>query len=71
MAYTLDQLTAIEESIANGALIVKYADKEVTYRSLDDMIRISNLMKAELGLSSGNGKTLASFSKGYFERNRD
>jgi hypothetical protein len=69
MAYTLEQLTALQDSIANGALIVKYADKEVTYRSLDEMIRISNLMKAELGLASNNGKTLASFNKGYIERN--
>ncbi|MDI3319982.1 phage head-tail joining protein [Pinibacter soli] len=65
MAFTNDQYNTLVEAIAQGALTVKYADKEVTYRSLEDMIRIKNLMEADLGMSSGGIKTTyASFSKG-------
>ncbi len=58
MAFTQTQYDAITDAIAQGALTVKYADKEVTYRSLDSMIRIRTMMAAELGISSG-GKSRA------------
>jgi len=31
-------------------MIVKYADKEVTYRSLNDMIRLKRDMELDLGI---------------------
>lgn len=66
MAYTIEQVTALEAAIAEGALTVKYQDKQVTYRSLDEMLRILKLMKQQLGLlGNSGGRTLASFSKGY------
>lgn len=66
MAYTQQQLAALEAAIAEGALTVKYADKAVTYRSLDEMIRIRDMMRDDLGLSagSGGGVVYPSFSKG-------
>lgn len=45
MAYTLEQITALETAIAQGALSVKYSDKEVTYRSLEEMLKILSIMK--------------------------
>lgn len=51
MAYTTEQLTALENVIADGVLTVKYGEKQVTYRSLDEMIRIRNLMRSDLGLT--------------------
>lgn len=66
MAYTIEQVTALEAAISEGALTVKYQDKQVTYRSLDEMLRILKLMKQQLGLlGNSGGRTLASFSKGY------
>lgn len=67
MAYTLEQYTALQAAIAEGALTVRYADKSVQYRSLDEMMRILKLMATELGLNSNNdgGRRYASFSKGY------
>lgn len=50
-AWTSDQLAKLEEAIAQGSLIVKYGDKQVTYRSLEEMLRIRELMRAELGVS--------------------
>lgn len=59
MAFTQTQYDQISEAIAQGALTVKYNDKEVTYRSLDEMIRIRTMMAAELGLNTGVGKSRA------------
>jgi hypothetical protein len=65
MAYTIDQYNVLTEAIAQGALKVKYADKEVEYRSLDDMIRIKNMMETELGLKKSVIKTkYAKFTTG-------
>lgn len=67
MAYTIEQFNALQAAIAEGALSVRYADKSVTYRSLDEMMRILKLMSTELGLNACNdgGRRFASFSKGY------
>jgi len=48
MPFTLEQYEALNEAIASGTLTVEYADKKVTYRSLDDMLKIIGLMQAEL-----------------------
>lgn len=65
MAYTQQQLDALEAAIADGALTVKYGDKQTTYRSLDEMIRIRDMMRGDLGLSSGDGGIVyPTFGKG-------
>ncbi len=65
MAYTQTQLDAIEAAIAEGALTVKYQDKSVTYRSLDEMIRIRNIMRESLGLVRRSSvEVKPEFSKG-------
>ena len=66
MAYTLSQYQIITDAIATGALTVHYGDKTVTYRSLDEMIRIQTIMKNELfpAQNTNNGRKFASFSKG-------
>lgn len=65
MAFTIEQHDALEAAIGQGALKVEYGDKRVQYRSLDEMIRILNLMKSQLGLLTPNGgRKLASYSSG-------
>lgn len=65
MAYTLEQLQALEESIAQGALRTRYADKEVQFRSLAEMLQLRDLMRQELGLNTPGGRRLlAKHSKG-------
>ena len=64
MAYTQAQLVALEAAIAEGALTVKYQDKQVTYRSLDEMIRLRNMMRREMGYSTGARAVVPEFSKG-------
>ncbi len=66
MAYTQQQLDALEAAIAEGALTVRYQDKLVTYRSLSEMMQIRSMMRDELGLTANNsgGIVYPSFSKG-------
>ncbi len=68
MAYTNEQYLALKEAIAGGELSVRYADRNIVYRSIDEMLRIQRLMEAELFPSAGastGGRRLTSFSKGY------
>ncbi|PHJ81958.1 hypothetical protein VF14_18445 [Nostoc linckia z18] len=67
MAYTVDDYNALVKAIASGARRVKYQDREVEYRSLDDMIRLENKMKAELfpaTTPSGPRRVVGIFSNG-------
>lgn len=66
MAYTLEQYNALTAAIAEGVMVVEYGDKKVQYRSLDEMIRIKNLMEADLGLKRKNKRTVAAFSKNWY-----
>lgn len=67
VAYTIEQLNTLDAAIAEGALSVEYDTKKVQYRSLDEMIRIRNLMRDELGLNgTSGGRRFASVSKGFY-----
>lgn len=64
MAYTPEQLTALEAAIAQGALEVQYKDRRVKFRDLAEMNEIRRQMRAELGVSKGSNRRFASYSKG-------
>lgn len=67
MAFTLEQLAALDESISGGALTVEYADKKVTNRSLADMLALRDLMRKELFPGDNKeprGRHYAQFSNG-------
>jgi len=54
--YTIEQYQALSAAIALGAVKVKYADKEVTYRTLNEMMALQYAMAQDLGLlNNGNG----------------
>jgi hypothetical protein len=65
MAFTTEQYSALKAAIAQGALRVRYGDKEVEYRSLEEMLQTLRLMEKDLFPNKkGNGRSYASFSKG-------
>jgi len=65
MAFTQLQYDALNDAISQGALIVEYGDKRVTYRSLDEMIRIKGLMEQDLGFYKGKSRAiLSTYSSG-------
>jgi NifB/MoaA-like Fe-S oxidoreductase len=53
MAYTEAQRTALKEAIALGATKVRYRDREVTYRNLEEMKEILRDMDRELATLAG------------------
>ena len=71
MAFTVEQFNAVEKALANGLLEVDYGGKRVRYRSMDELLRVRNLMRNELAasglISSGNSNrgpaALAIFSR--------
>lgn len=66
MAYTAAQLSALQAAIASGALRVSYSDKDVTYRSLAEMLALERAMEAEITppATARTACTWASFGKG-------
>lgn len=63
-SWTQTDLDRICNAIAQGSLTVQYQDKRVTYRSLDEMLKIKQLIEQELGLKKKNGRVYAEHSKG-------
>lgn len=44
-------LAAIEEAIGGGYLEVEYEGKRIRYRTLDELMRVRNLIRQRLGLA--------------------
>jgi hypothetical protein len=63
--WTMDHYTALLNAIATGALRVKYADKEVEYRSLAEMQALLQQMAVALGITKPTTRTtVASYESG-------
>lgn len=63
MAFTQTQLSALEAAIATGARTVAYADRTVTYNSLQEMLALRAQMIAELGPGEDGRSTYASYAR--------
>lgn len=48
MAFTLTQYQALQAAIGSGELTVKYDGKEVTYRSINELLKAASHVAAEL-----------------------
>lgn len=48
MTFKTDDLAAIERAIASGELRVAFNGRDVTYRSMNDLIRARNEIRASL-----------------------
>lgn len=65
MAFSKVQLDAIEEAIAAGSTSISYEGKSITYRSLDEMMRIRGIIRRALGIDSAKSATvLAAHDRG-------
>lgn len=53
MAYTPAHLAAVERAIARGEKTVRYTDRTVEYRSVDELMRARDLIRSELVQSAG------------------
>ncbi len=62
--WTSEDLKAIEQAIASGALRVEYNDRTVIYRSMDELLKAREVIKRALGLTKRGGRVLCEASKG-------
>lgn len=53
MAWTQTDIDKLKAAIAQGATKVKFADREVTYRSLDEMRETLRMIQADVDLAAG------------------
>ena len=56
MAFTQDDLNAINEVIASGELTVRYKDRTVTYQSTDALLKARDLIKSDVAAASGTAR---------------
>lgn len=61
--FTQEDHDALLKAIGQGAKRVKYADKEVEYKSNSEMLEALRIIKADLGLDRG-GRANGVFDKG-------
>ena len=66
MAFTQSDLDVLNAAIATGARSVRYGDKQVDYKTLDEMLRARQIMMQELGLITVSSKKFyGRFNKGF------
>lgn len=68
MAFTQTQLDSIEAAIATGELKVMYDGREITYRSIADLIRARDTIKSSLQAAGSIPKVQHT---SYVSRSRD
>jgi len=51
MAFTLNQLNALDSAIASGQLSVNYDGKSITYRSVSELMKARDVIRSELAAS--------------------
>lgn len=60
MAYTQSDLDNLDKAIAKGYLTVRHSDgKQITYRTVDEMVKARDLIKKELAKSDGKRRRRA------------
>jgi hypothetical protein len=67
MSYTQADVDALEAALKSGVLRVRFADRDVTYRSQAELSAQLNLMKQQVSGAPGGGPrhSLASFSEPF------
>lgn len=66
MSYSESEISALERAIATGTLRVTVNGKTIEYRSLDDMLRVRDLMRREAGIGGGSSsnRRFATYRRG-------
>lgn len=64
MAYTQADLDAVREAIAKGERAVQFADRSVTYRSMDELLRAEERIVGALATERSK-QTFGVASKGF------
>lgn len=62
--FTQDEVDRLTRAIARGVRTVQYADRSVTYHSLDEMLRLLATMSRSASSTTTSGTRYAAHSKG-------
>lgn len=62
MAFTSTELDAINAAIASGELTVRHNGREVTYRSLDDLLKAKRTIESEINAGTSGGRRGGSYN---------
>jgi hypothetical protein len=52
-AYTAEQLQALKDALANGMTRVKFADRDVQFRSIQELKEAISVVSSEVAATSG------------------
>jgi len=63
MAWTQQQVDAIETAIASGELTVRFGDRTVTYRSMEELLQARAVIKNALDAEAGTATDRFSFAQ--------
>lgn len=61
MAYTQEQLDAVDAAITNGTLVVRHGETSVQYRSIAELLAVRRLILQELEPARAVRRTVAKF----------
>jgi hypothetical protein len=63
VAWTQQQLDSIEAAIASGELTVRFGDRTVTYRSMEELLQARAVIQEALAAASGTATDRFSFAQ--------
>lgn len=61
MAFSTTDLDAINSAIASGELTVKIDGREITYRSMADLLKAKSTISSELAAAESGGRSGGSY----------
>lgn len=67
MAFSAEQLAALETAAASGKLVVQLGDRRIQYQSLGDLLRAIEVAKRDVQAAAGSGlprRHYMAFSRG-------
>jgi hypothetical protein len=65
VAFTQQDLEAVEHAIARGERVVQFADRSVTYRSIQELQIAQEMISAQLNQATRKKQFLGVGNKGY------
>jgi hypothetical protein len=63
MAWTTTDLDAVKAALAKGEQTVQFADRSVTYRSVDDLLRVKQEIEAELAAADSRPRQFHAYTR--------
>lgn len=60
MAFTQQDLTAVERAIASGTLTVEYNGKKVTFRTMGELMQARDLIKSDVAAATPGARPRSS-----------